>query len=353
MYEQITSNKRKSWLLMCGFLVIYALIAYGLYLWVGPIGAIGVAGIAVMMVLFSLFGGDDMAVLAAGGKQVKKKEEAPELWRMVENLSITAGVPMPRLYISADRSPNAFAAGRTPEQALICVNQGLLDVLDDQELYGVLAHEMSHIRNLDVKLMTYAAVLAGSIALIAQILSYTLFFGGGNRNDNNGAGWIGIIVVLLTIILAPIAATIIQMSISRKREYVADASGAELTRYPQGLASALEQISGNMVPTERPEDAIAHMMIAPQMKANGEDKSSLMSTHPATSDRIARLMEMAGGVSHRHDRPVGGYFTIALAGREGDGSTGGEAPQMMQAANFAPIDEAQLSNKRIDGALHG
>lgn len=348
MYEQITSNKRKSWLLMSGFLAIYALIAYGLYLWVGPIGAIGVAGIAIMMVLFSLFGGDDMAVLAAGGKQVKKKEEAPELWRMVENLAITAGLPMPRLYISADPSPNAFAAGRNPDQALICVNQGLLDVLDDQELYGVLAHEMSHIRNLDVKLMTYAAVLAGSIAMIAQIISYGMFFGGGNR-DNNGGGWIGLIVILLTIILAPIAATIIQMSISRKREYVADASGAELTRYPQGLASALNQISGNMVPTERPEEAIAHMMIAPSMNARGKE-STLFATHPATEDRIARLTAMAGGISHRHDRPVGSYFTIALAGRDGDGSTGGDAPQMMQDANFVGIDESQLSNKQIDAA---
>ncbi len=351
MYKQISSNKRKSWLLMAGFLVIYAVIGYGLYLWVGPIGAIGVAAIAVMMVLFSLFGGDDMAVLAAGGKQVKSKSEAPELWRMVENLSITAGLPMPRLFISHDPSPNAFAAGRNPEQALICVNQGLLDVLDDQELYGVLAHEMAHIKNLDVKLMTYAAVLAGSIALIAQIISYSLWFGGG-RGNNNGGGWIGLVIVLLTVILAPIAATIIQMSISRKREYVADASGAELTRYPQGLASALNQISGNMVPTERPEEAIAHMMIAPSMNAKGKT-STIFATHPATEDRVARLTEMAGGISHRHDRPVGSYFTIALAGREGDGSTGGEAPAMMQASNFVGIDESQLNNKQIDKAELG
>lgn len=349
MYEQIASNKRKSWLLMGGFLVIYALIGFGLYLWVGPIGAIGVAGVAVMMVLFSIFGGDDMAVLAAGGKQVKEKSEAPELWRMVENLSITAGLPMPRLFIASDPSPNAFAAGRDPNQALICVNQGLLDVLDDQELYGVLAHEMAHIKNLDVKLMTYAAVLAGSIAMIAQILSYGLFFGGGSRDNNSGGGWIGLIVVLLTIILAPIAATIIQMSISRKREFVADASGVELTRYPQGLASALNQISGNMVATERPEEAIAHMMIAPSMNARGKE-STLFATHPATEDRVARLTEMAAGIEHRHDRPVGSYFTIALAGRGGDGSTGGEAPPMMQASNFVGVDESLLSNKRIDNA---
>jgi heat shock protein HtpX len=347
MYQQISSNKRKSWLLMSGFLAIYAVIAYGLYLWVGPIGAFGIGALAIMMVLISLFGGDDMAVMAAGGKQVKSKDEAPELWRMVENLSITAGLPMPRLYISADHSPNAFAAGRNPDQALICVNQGLLDVLDDQELYGVLAHEMAHIKNLDVKLMTYAAVLAGSIAMIAQIISYGLFFGGNNREG--GGGWLGLIVILLTIILAPIAATIIQLSISRKREYVADASGVELTRYPQGLASALNQISGNMVATDRPEDAIAHMMIAPSMNARGKE-STLFATHPATEDRVARLTEMAAGITHRHDRPVGSYFTIALAGRAGDGSTGGEAPAMMQAANFVGVDESALNNRQIDAA---
>lgn len=348
MYQQITSNKRKSWLLMSGFLAIYALIAYGLYLWVGPVGSVTVAAIAIIMVLASLFGGDDMAVMAAGGRQIKSKDEAPELWRMVENLSITAGLPMPRLFVSPDPSPNAFAAGRNPDQALICVNQGLLDVLDDQELYGVLAHEMAHIRNFDVKLMTYAAVLAGSIAMIAQIISYGLWFGGGNR-DNNGGGWIGLVVILLTIILAPLAAMMIQMSISRKREYVADASGSELTRYPQGLASALGQISGNMIPTDRPEDAIAHMMIAPQIKSSGR-RSSLFATHPSTEDRMERLTAMAGGITHRHDRPVGSYFTITTVGREGDGSTGGEAPEMMQAVGFTGIDESLLSNKRIESA---
>jgi len=305
MYQQITANKRKSWLLMSGFLLIYAVIAYVLYLWVGPAGTFIVAAIAIAMVLASLFGGDDMAVLVAGGKKIEKKEEAPELWRMVENLAITAGLPMPRLYISPDPSPNAFAAGRSPKQALVCVNQGLLEVVDDQELQGVLAHEMSHVRNYDVRLMTYAAVLAGSIAMIAQLISYSLWFGGDNENNNNP---IALVAVLLTVILAPLAAMIIQMSISRKREYVADASGAELTRYPQGLASALTQISGNMVPTTRPEDSIAHMMIAPQLKSGGKP-STLFSTHPPTEDRIARLTEMAGGVTHRHDRPVGEYFT--------------------------------------------
>jgi heat shock protein HtpX len=341
MYKQIAVNKRKSWFLVSGFLAIYAVIAYALYLWIGPIGAIGVGILAFVMVLISLFGGDDLAVLAAGGKQVNSKSEAPELWRMVENLSITAGLTMPRLFISPDPSPNAFAAGRNQDQALICVNKGLLDVLDDQELYGVLAHEMAHIKNLDVKLMTYVAVLAGSIALIAQIISYGVFFGG---NREGGGGWIGLIVIILTIVLAPIAATIIQLSISRKREYVADASGAELTRYPQGLASALNQISGNMVPTDRPEEAIAHMMIAPSMNARGKE-STLFATHPATEDRVGRLTEMAGGIWHRHDRPVGSYFTLPWA--TGDGSTGGDAPQMQQDGNFVPLATESLNTASI------
>lgn len=310
MYQQITSNKRKSFLLMSGFLLIYAVIAYALFLQFGPVGTIAVATIAILMVLASLFMGDNMAVMVAGGKQIKQKEEAPELWRLVENLSITAGLQMPRLFISPDPAPNAFAAGRSQKQALICVNQGLLEVLDDQEIQGVLAHEMSHIRNLDVRLMTYAAVLAGSIAMIAQIIMYGLWFG-GDRDNNNP---LGLIVVLLTALLAPLAATIIQFAISRKREYVADASGTELTRYPQGLASALRQISGNMKPTNRPEDAIAHMMIAPQLKASGKT-STLFSTHPPTEDRIARLTAMAGGIDHRHDRPVGEYFRSPFSGR--------------------------------------
>lgn len=341
MYKQIAVNKRKSWFLLSGFLALYAAIAYAMYLWIGPIGSIGIAILAMIMVLISLFGGDDMAVLAAGGKQVKSKSEAPELWRMVENLSITAGLPMPRLFISPDPSPNAFAAGRNQDQALICVNKGLLDVLDDQELYGVLAHEMAHIKNLDVKLMTYVAVLAGSIALIAQIISYGVFFGG---NREGGGGIIGLVVIILTIVLAPIAATIIQLSISRKREYVADASGAELTRYPQGLASALNQISGNMVATDRPEEAIAHMMIAPSMNARGKE-STLFATHPATEDRVGRLTEMAGGISHRHDRPVGSYFTLPWA--SGDGSTGGDAPQMQQDMNFVPLAPESLNTSSI------
>src|SRR5215218_5249169 len=186
MYEQISSNKRKSILLMGGFLLLYAAIALALNLWIGEAGVFIVAGIAIFMVITSLFWGDDMAVRVSGGRQIHKKEEAPELWRMTENLAIVAGLPMPRLFVSPDPSPNAFAAGRSHKQALVCVNQGLLDVLDDQELEGVIAHEMAHIKNFDVRLMTYAAVLAGSIAMIAQLVTHMMWFGGGGR-DREGS----------------------------------------------------------------------------------------------------------------------------------------------------------------------
>lgn len=317
MYQQITSNKRKSFALMFGFLVLYGIIAYVLSLWFGPIAVYIVAGVAIFMVLSSLFMGDDMAVRVAGGKQIKQKEEAPELWRMVENLSITAGLEMPRLFVSPDPSPNAFAAGRSQKQALICVNQGLLNVLDDMELQGVLAHEMAHIKNLDVRLMTYAAVLAGSIAMISQIILHGLFFMGGDDDNPNPLALIG---VLATALLAPLAATIIQLAVSRKREYVADASGAELTRYPAALASALGSISGGMRPAAREEKAIAHMMIAPQLSMSGKP-SKLFSTHPPTEDRIAKLLDMAGGVSHTPGDPVAKTFKTPFYAATGASSS--------------------------------
>jgi heat shock protein HtpX len=240
----------------------------------------------------------------SGARRVERKEEAPELWRKVENLSITAGLPMPRLFVVQDESPNAFAAGRKPEQAVVAVTSGLLERLDEEELEGVLAHELSHIRNYDVRLMTYAAVLAGSVAMISQIFLRGLMFGGGRRDERGGANPIVLIVVLVALILAPIAAIVIQTAISRRREYVADASAVELTRYPQGLASALRVISGNATPSRRlSNQAIAHMMISQPLSATGRI-SRLFATHPPIEDRIARLETMAAGQVHHHGLPT-------------------------------------------------
>ena len=301
MYKQIASNKRKSIALLFGFLLLYGGLGWLLSLWFGT-GALFVAfGVAVVMLLVNLFAGDDLIAAVAGARRIERKEEAPELWRMVENLSITAGLPMPRLYIVTDDSPNAFAAGRSPKQAIVGVTTGLLERLDEEELEGVLAHEMSHIRNYDVRLMTWAAVLAGSIAMLAQVFTRTLWFGGGRREDGGGSNPIVLVAVIAGLVLAPVAAILIQMAISRRREYVADASAAELTRYPQGLAAALRTISAAAKPSPRlGNQAIAHLMIAPPLSARGRTLS-VFATHPATEDRIVRLAGMAGGAEHRHE----------------------------------------------------
>ena len=187
MYQQITSNKRKSIVLLFAFLLLYAGLGWLLSLWFGPAAFYIAVGVAIIMLIVNLYAGDDLVALVSGAQQVKRKEDAPELWRRVENLAITAGIPMPRIFIVDDDAPNAFAAGRNPKQAIVCVSTGLLARLDEEELEGVLAHELSHIRNYDVRLMTWAAVLAGSIALLANIFLRGLFFGGGRSNNNGGA----------------------------------------------------------------------------------------------------------------------------------------------------------------------
>ena len=261
----------------------------------------------IVMLLVNFFFGDDLVTAVSGARRVERKEDAPALWRMVENLAITAGLPMPRLYIAEDDAPNAFAAGRNPEQAVVVVTSGLLARLDEEELEGVLAHEMSHIRNYDVRLMTYAAVLAGSIALLSQIFTRGLWFGGGRDRNSGAGGVIALVAVLVAIVLAPLAAIIIQTAISRKREYVADASGAELTRFPAGLASALRTIDSSKTPSATlANPAIAHMMIAPPLRP-GERALRVFATHPPTEDRVARLDEMAGGQQHQHEKLTEGF----------------------------------------------
>jgi heat shock protein HtpX len=301
VYKQIASNKRNSILLLIGFLVLYGALGWLFSLWLGQAALFLALFIAVFMVIINLFMGDDLVALVSGARRVERKEEAPELWRRVENLAITAGLPMPRIFIANDDAPNAFAAGRNPKQAIVCVTTGLLARLDEEELEGVLAHELSHVRNYDVRLMTWAAVLAGSIALLANVLGQTLWFG-GDRDRNGGSNPLLLIGVIAGVILAPVAATVIQLAISRRREYVADAAGAELTRYPQGLASALRTIEANAKPsTHLSNPSIAHLMIAPQLGPSGR-ASKLFSTHPSTDDRVARLDEMAGGDVHRHEQ---------------------------------------------------
>lgn len=302
--EQIKSNRRKSRLLFLGFLFIYALLALATSYLLGgwPIGnsyfvLIGFAAVVGVIIAFAWWGGDDMAVLVGGGKQIHRREQCPPLWDAVETMSIAAGVPMPRVYISPDPSPNAFAAGSTPEKSIVCVNQGLLEILDKDELEGVIAHEISHIRNFDVRTMTFAAVLAGGIVILVEVLARVLLFGGNNNNNNGPMAIVGLVATILAVLLAPLMALIIQMSISRRREFLADASAADLTRYPQGLASALAKITSSNVSPRYHEKAIAHLYIS--APAAGKRKRSMFSTHPDPQERIDRLTALASGQTHQ------------------------------------------------------
>jgi heat shock protein HtpX len=315
--DQIRRNRWKSWALFTGFFVIYAAIGAAVSIAVagwelhGNLVVFAIfAAVAIVVVTFTLFMGDDMAVAVAGGRRIRDRREAPELWDAVETMSLAAGIDTPRIYVSEDRSPNAFAAGRSHAQALVCANRGLLERLDKEELEGVIAHEISHVRNLDVRLMTYAAVLAGSIALLSEFVLRGAIFSG---DDDSPAGAIGLVVVVLAAVLAPIAALIIQLAISRRREFLADASAADLTRYPQGLASALRQISSSQVRPAHDRNAIAHLYIVPP-RLFKEKAAGLFSTHPPISERLARLDGLAGGQLHVHRPRARAAATEAVLG---------------------------------------
>jgi heat shock protein HtpX len=248
------------------------------------------------MSLVSYFFSDSITLALSRAKQIDLKS-SPELYKIVENLTIAAGLPMPKVYIIDDTAPNAFATGRDPKHAVVCVTTGILQKLNKTELEGVLAHELSHVGNYDIRFMTLVVVLVGIITLLADWTLRMSMFGGGRRRDNNG-GNIFVIVGLVLTILSPIIATLIKLAVSRKREYLADASGALLTRYPEGLALALEKISADQEPLEAANKATAHLYIVNPFKARGGGDSrswlaNLFNTHPPIADRIKRLREMS------------------------------------------------------------
>jgi heat shock protein HtpX len=250
---------------------------------------------AVIAILtsFGSYWYSDKVVLHMTGARLISKEQAPELYNVVENLSITAGLPMPRVFIVDDPAPNAFATGRDPEHAVVAATTGLLQILDRTELEGVMAHELSHVGNRDMLVMTVAVVLAGFVAIVADVLSRSMLYGG---NDNRERSPIFLILGIVGIILVPIAAKLIQFAISRKREYLADATGALLTRYPEGLASALEKISKYAQPMKKASHATAHLFISDPFQDNKrgimQKITGLFQTHPPVADRIERLRSM-------------------------------------------------------------
>lgn len=292
MYSEITSNKRKTYLILSLFLIIIAGFSYIVSRATGNVGIFPFAVIgSFVYALFSYFGAGKLAVVASGAHEVTKKDE-PRLYRTVENLCITTGMPMPKVYVTEDAGLNAFATGRDPDHALVCATRGLLDTMDNNELTGVLAHELGHIKNYDIRVMMITMALVGVISFIADIFLRMSFWGGmGNKDDDNSSSsTLFFILAIVAAILAPITATLIQLAISRRREYLADATGALTTRYPEGLASALEKIGQYGSTLKKQNTATAHLYIANPLKGNYF--ASLFSTHPPIADRVAKLRAM-------------------------------------------------------------
>lgn len=296
-YDQIESNKRKSAFFLVFFLVIVIALGWLFSVVFDSMIILYIAiAISLIQALVSYYSGDKVALTVSGATEIQKKDN-PRLWNAVENLCITAGIPMPRVYIIKDELvPNAFATGRDPKHASIAVTAGLLDDLSDSELTAVLAHEISHINNYDIRLMMIVVVLAGVIAILSNIFLRSRIFGFGRRDDNNGGGQMQLImlgIAIVAAILAPIAATLIQLSISRKREFLADSSSVALTRYPEGLVSALEKISKYSQPMKHASGATAHLYIVNPLGKKQSYFSKIFSTHPPIGERIAILRKMA------------------------------------------------------------
>lgn len=297
MYSQIAANKRRSIVLIVGFIIFVAAFGYVLSRALGNSGLFPIILVAALIyAAISYFASSSVALALAGAKPIQKSD-APDLYRIVENLAITAGLPMPKVYIVNDSSPNAFATGRDPQHAVVAVTSGILPLLDKDELEGVIAHELSHVGNYDIRLMGIVVVLVSVVAVLADFFLRFAFWGGEEEEDrNNPFVW----VALVGAILAPLAAALTQLAISRRREYLADASGALLTRYPQGLASALAKISRGPGSTRPVSSATALLYITNPLKGRGRGLAGMVTglfdTHPPIEERIARLNQMEGHV---------------------------------------------------------
>jgi heat shock protein HtpX len=287
LYQQIASNKRRTWALLLAFFFLVLALAFLLSKVYGSPGLLFFIGLAsIIYALYSYFAGAKMALAVNRAKQISKADN-PRLWRTVENLSLTDGLPMPQVYIMEDKAPNAFATGRDPDHSAICATTGLLDMMDDNELEGVIAHELGHIKNYDIRVNTIAFALAGVVSMIADFFWHISLFGGRDEGDNNQ---LLAILSVVAIVLAPIAASLIQLAISRRREYLADATGALTTRYPEGLESALQKIGQYGSTLKRQNTSTAHMFFANPLRRGS--LVSLFSTHPPIEARIQALKQM-------------------------------------------------------------
>lgn len=288
MYSQIAANKRKTIFVMVVFVAFVALITwlFNAYLNGSPTTFYGVLAGAIIYSLITYFAGARMALAVNGAREIRKQDN-PRLWRIVENLSITDGLPMPRVFVIDDPAPNAFATGRDPKHSAVCATTGLLDIMNDTELEGVFAHELGHVKNYDIRVSMIAFALTAVISLIADVILRLTWFRSNDRENNNQAV---MVLAVVAAILAPLIATFIQLAVSRSREYLADATGALTTRYPEGLASALEKIRDHGSAMRRQNTATAHLFFANPLK--GHSLANLFSTHPPVNERIKRLRNM-------------------------------------------------------------
>ena len=293
LYNQADKNVRLTWVYIAGFLIF--VIGIG-YVFAGAMNSDVILYVAVIFAIvmsFSSYWWSDKIVLAMSHAQEVKLEDNRELYHLVENLCITAGLPVPKIYVIDDSAPNAFATGRDPQHAVICFTTGILQKLEKTELEGVAAHELSHIGNKDILLSTVIVVMVGFVTILAHWFRNWAFWGGGRRRNDNEGGQIQMILMIAALILsilAPIAAVLMQLAISRKREFLADADGALLTRYPEGLARALEKISADTQPLREANGANAHLFIVNPFK--GKELANLFSTHPPIEERIKALRGM-------------------------------------------------------------
>jgi heat shock protein HtpX len=317
-YEQQATNRRESVVLVIGVLLLLG--ALGFAIGYGTSGAVatglvvtgGALGLGTALSLGSYFGGDQLVLATSGAKEVSQ-ESAPQLMNVVQEMAIASNVPMPKVYIIDDTAPNAFATGRDPKHASVAITTGLLQKLDREELQGVLGHELSHVRNFDIRFSLLVAVLVGSIALLADFFLRFTWFGGGrrDRDGDRGGGGLAAIVFVVAIVLAviaPIAARLVQLAVSRQREYLADASSVELTRNPTGLERALAKIAADQEVLEVANRATQHLYFTNPIKKFEARANSMFSTHPPIVDRINRLRQLTG------EQPLDAADMRSLAG---------------------------------------
>ena len=289
MYRAVSANKRNTYIIMVGFVLLISALAFVAQLMFGGSGFIfwGTLVGAIIYVAIQYYAAGRQALTMAGAREIQKRDN-PRLYRIVENLAITTGLPTPKVYIVEDPAPNAFATGRDPEHAAVAATTGLLDLMDDAELEGVMAHEMAHVKNYDIRVTTLVFGLVVVVGLLADFLARMAFFGGMRRNGGGGNPFV-LILGILAMILAPLLAAGIQAAISRQREYLADATGALTTRHPEGLASALQKLGDYSRPLKRQQASMAHLWMADPMQPGVIDR--MFQTHPPIPDRIKRLME--------------------------------------------------------------